>query len=974
MKKKSTSKSAFFNLRVLIASALCLFGVLVALLSSGAFSTLFAQTKGARQTGAVTQQDAPGSQKPDVIPLVGPVHVANVRDLPQMPASDENEEQVLMRYPHGTDQHGTQPDYYVSGLDHVQQLLKNLWRPTPSMPAPILTFEGGAAAQFCGCAPPDTDGDVGPNHYVEAINSAYAVYSKTGTLMQGPITYNTLFAPLGTGNSCGNNQNHGDPFVMYDHMADRWVISDFAFPSTSSNSMWECIAVSDSPDPTAGYHLYALQIDPANPTQWGDYPKMALWNNPQPGGAYHLTVNLWIGLTQFVGVRTFALDRASMLSGGPANAIAFSILGAGLGDSYSLVPANFRTGTPPPAVRDEMLLAVDSPLNENTTLTTVKGWIYHVDFATPANSTIGIGANHTPNALITVNPFVEAWTNSGGFTIVPQQGTTQKLDTLGDKIMTPVVYQNLGGTESLWADQTVMVTFPGGPSAVRWYQFDVTGGTFPATPLQQQNWSNGGDGVWRFMPSIAVDQSGNAAIGYSASSPSLFPGIRYAGRLASDPPSDLGQGEATMFDGPANQTGLSRWGDYTATTIDPSDGTSFWHVNEYQATSGSFNWHTRVGKFSFQGGGSTPTPTPTATPAACSWAAGAPMPTPGVRLVGAYFPANGKFYAMGGRASDNPGDDFVHPFEYNPASNSWTTKSATYPDNQVNNMACGVLNDSGTDYIYCVGGSAAGGTTSTDRVFRYNPVTDTITTGTPWPGAMGSILPGGFSVFNNKLYIFGGFNIGIGMVADIWEYTPGGAGTWAHKSAMLPNPLGYIPTATIGNHIYMAGGSTWDGTTIHDSNFSTVYDPVADTIGNIATIPRATAETRGLNFCNTMYVMGGGRDAPNPSNEVDIYDPVSNSWSLGQPFVDARRNFPTDTDGTNNIWLAGGYDLIDGITASMEIFHCPVSPCGTPTPTPTPTATATASISPTPTATVRPSPTPRHAPTPRARPTPPPRP
>ena len=95
---------------------------------------------------------------------------------------------------------------------------------------------------------------------------------------------------------------------------------------------------------------------------------------------------------------------------------------------------------------------------------------------------------------------------------------------------------------------------------------------------------------------------------------------------------------------------------------------------------------------------------------------------------------------------------------------------------------------------------------------------------------MGTILPGGFSVFNNKLYIFGGFNINIGMVADIWEYTPGGAGAWVHKSAMLPTALGYIPTATIGSHIYMAGGSTWDGTTIHDSNDSFVYDPVADTI------------------------------------------------------------------------------------------------------------------------------------------------
>ena len=115
-----------------------------------------------------------------------------------------------------------------------------------------------------------------------------------------------------------------------------------------------------------------------------------------------------------------------MLSGGPANAIRFCIPPAGLGDSYSLVAANFRTGNPPPAGRDEMLLDVDSPANENMSLTTVKGWLFHVDFVTPANSTLGIGVNHTPNALITVSPFVEAWTNAAGFSIVPQQGTTDK--------------------------------------------------------------------------------------------------------------------------------------------------------------------------------------------------------------------------------------------------------------------------------------------------------------------------------------------------------------------------------------------------------------------------------------------------------------------------------------------------------------------------------------------------------------------
>src|SRR4029434_2369036 len=298
-----------------------------------------------------------------------------------------------------------------------------------------------------------------------------------------------------------------------------------------------------------------------------------------------------------------------------------------------------------------------------------------------------------------------------------------------------------------------------------------------------------------------------------------------------------------------------------------------------------------------------------------------------------------------------------------------------YPDDHVNNMACGILNQGGTDYIYCVGGSEVANQTATGRVFRYDPITDTISTvPANWPSGDQNFIPGGFSVYNNNMYILGGFEINVAMDDNIWQFDPV-ALLWTHKNALLPTQLGYIPQATIGNLIYTGGGSTYDGL-LHDSTISLVYDPVADTIGNIASIPRATAETRGLNFCNTMYVMGGGREAPNPSNEVDIYDPVGNDWSVGTPFSEARRNFPTDTNGTDHIWLAGGY-ASDGVTLldSMEIFSCAVSPCGSPSPTPTAPATATASASATPTATMtpRPTPTPRQAPTPRPRPTPAPR-
>ena len=317
--------------------------------------------------------------------------------------------------------------------------------------------------------------------------------------------------------------------------------------------------------------------------------------------------------------------------------------------------------------------------------------------------------------------------------------------------------------------------------------------------------------------------------------------------------------------------------------------------------------------------------------ACCRWTSGADMPVAGIRLVGVYFPANHKFYAMGGRASDAAGSDFTHPFAYSPNLNLWQLKSATYPDNQVNNMACGVLNNSGTDFIYCVGGSAAGQTSATARVFQYNPVTDSITTlssADNWPGNnTGTILPGGFAVSNNKLYILGGFNINVGSTNQIWEFNPAGAvgAKWTQK---VNTPVGimYAPTAAINGIIYVGGASDYVNGTLIDTNTSFSFNPATNSIGTIATIPRATGETRGLNFNGQMLVMGGGRVPPNPSNEIDVYDPVTNIWTVNPPTTPAfhtpRRNFPTDTDGSSIIWLAGGY-ASDGFTPldSTEVLR-----------------------------------------------------
>jgi len=360
---------------------------------------------------------------------------------------------------------------------------------------------------------------------------------------------------------------------------------------------------------------------------------------------------------------------------------------------------------------------------------------------------------------------------------------------------------------------------------------------------------------------------------------------------------------------------------------------------------------------------------------------------------------------MGGRSSDLAGSDFTHPFEYNSGSNTWTTKAATYPDNQVNNMACGVLTVSGTPYIYCVGGSAAGQTTATARVFFYDPVADTITSltaGDNWPGdAVGTILPGGFAVAGNKLYILGGFNINVSSTNQIWQFDPTAAvGAKWTQMTNTPEGIMYAPTCAINSIIYVGGASDYSGGTVIDTTNSFSFNPATNSIGTIAPIPRATGETRALTFNGRMLVMGGGRVAPNPSNEVDVYSPGTNSWTVNSfvaAFMTALRNFATDTDGcnfafgTSHIWLAGGYGS-DGTPLSSTEVWCHAVPTAsegtitvTPTPTrPPPTATATAThtpnptptatFTPTPTATLPPSPTARPTPLPRSRPTPAPRP
>jgi N-acetylneuraminic acid mutarotase len=294
------------------------------------------------------------------------------------------------------------------------------------------------------------------------------------------------------------------------------------------------------------------------------------------------------------------------------------------------------------------------------------------------------------------------------------------------------------------------------------------------------------------------------------------------------------------------------------------------------------------------------------------WSSGPELPTNLVRAAGVYFPANGRFYAMGGRTSDAFGSEMTTPYEYNPKTNSWTFKTAPFPDNQVCNMACGVLNAGRVPYIYCVGGTTGGGaTTATQRVFRYDPIADkTETLGIDaWNESVPNTVPGGAAVVQNKLYLLGGLAIGTEATNRIFEFTPDNpvGSQWTQKAATLPVGLSYVPVTAIGNLIFTAGGSTFLPCNLTETTNSYVYDPVKDVISPIASVPRPAGETQAVTVANEMWVLGGGRTAPQPSAEVNIYSPLTGQWRAGLPLSVARRNFPAASDGLR-LFLAGGYD------------------------------------------------------------------
>ncbi len=417
-------------------------------------------------------------------------------------------------------------------------------------------------------APPDTNGAVGATQYVQWVNTYFAVFNKsTGAIAAGfPKAGNSIWAGFGGG--CQTN-NDGDPIVQYDKLANRWILTQF---SVSTTPYLQCVAVSTTSDATGTYNRYAFSY---GTTQFNDYPKLGVW----PDG-YYISYNIFNNGQTFAGSKVCALDRTAMLAGAAATQQCFQ-----LSNSFGgLLPSDLDGTTAPPAGSPNFFM--------NFGANSLNLWKFHVDFANSANTTF------TGPTNIAVAAFNAAC--SGGGTCIPQPSTSNKLDSLADRLMYRLAYRNRGGVESLLVNHSVAVgtNKRNQITSVRWYEIRTPNGT---PTVFQQGTLNTSDGIHRWMGSIAMDKFGNIALGYSASSGSVKPSIRYTGRLVTDALGTM-QTENIIQAGGGSQTGsLHRWGDYSAMTVDPVDDCTFWYTNEYLKASGSFNWSTRIASFKFPG-------------------------------------------------------------------------------------------------------------------------------------------------------------------------------------------------------------------------------------------------------------------------------------------------------------------------------------------------------------------------------------
>jgi hypothetical protein len=479
-----------------------------------------------------------------------------------------------------------------------------------SVAGPLVSFEGLSNQDNFNLLggrvnPPDPVGDVGPNHYVEMINLVYAVYDKQGNLLAGPNVLGDLWTNYPVAD-CSDNA--GDPIVVYDQLEDRWILSQF---TAIGPVYYNCVAVSVTGDPTGAYYRYAFVTQPDPDLQGGtffpDYPKYGVWTH-----SYVLTTRDFGDVDEY-GISIYALEKRKMIAGNPdARAVQFfldssvvplELIGDGL-----LPPDIDGTRRPLDNVPVPIVGTQDDNSGYGATFDALNIWELNVQWKAVPEASVTLAKQ------LSVAPFDSIFPcPGGGRRCLPQPGVavSQYLDILSyrQRPTYRLAYRNFGTYEALVATQSVEAK--AGIAGMRWYEIRRTAAApRPNSPSVYSVYQQGTfspDNVHRWMGSVAMDWQGNIALGYSVvDGTSVFPGIRYTGRLAGDPLGQMTLGEGTIMNGSGVQRSInSRWGDYTSLNVDPTDDCTFWYVNEYYTPAGQASsvagWQTRIGAFKLPG-------------------------------------------------------------------------------------------------------------------------------------------------------------------------------------------------------------------------------------------------------------------------------------------------------------------------------------------------------------------------------------
>ena len=453
------------------------------------------------------------------------------------------------------------------------------------MPPPSLSFDGianldnGLIFNYL-IIPPDMNGDVGPQHYVQIVNSLIRVFDKTGNPLSAPFKLSDVFAPLGT--VC-STRNDGLPVVLYDALADRWLISQTctAFPPFR-----QMVAVSKTGNPLGGYYLYEFVMPGV---RLNDFPKFGIW----PDG-YYMSSEEYLG-SNFVGSGAFAFDRNKMLAGDPTSSyIYFRFPITAPYRRSTLLPADLDGLTAPPAGTPNIFASYIAT-EYGDAQDAIRLFDFHADFASPDQSTF-IERPESPLAVAAFDP-----TSPDGRADIAQPPPGEFLDSSSDRLNYRLAYRNFGTYQSLAVNQTVRTSATGAPyrAGVRVYELQKTSGPFSV----HEQATIGDDASSRWVASTAQDRLGNLAVQYNVVTDEKVPSILYTGKLASDPAGTF-RIEKALVNGTGVQKGFGwRWGEFSGLSVDPINDCDFWATNAYYTlesqTFSDFGWLTRIGRFRF---------------------------------------------------------------------------------------------------------------------------------------------------------------------------------------------------------------------------------------------------------------------------------------------------------------------------------------------------------------------------------------